>query len=137
MERYLKIASEYGERLRTNNVKNGSLTQLLVGYPSHGFIIDRREAETLFEDIRKPDDKLEELAEQLQPVAISANTKDQTLFLIINGILGDDKKGEEDVNSDEAGEGEGSDSEGGSPKKIHSIDGKTSNDTETGQTGTG
>ena len=137
MERYLKIASEYGDRLKTENVKDGSLTQLLVGYPSHGFIIDRREAETLFQNIKKPDDKLEALAECLEPLIIGANSKEKTLFLFFNGTQQDEKKGDNnDDNSTETSEGEGSDSEGESTKKIHPIDGKVGKDTATRPTGT-
>jgi hypothetical protein len=55
-ERLLKISSEYGERLNfgINNLKEGALPKLLSAYPSHGFVIDRREAGTLFHKVSEP-----------------------------------------------------------------------------------
>lgn len=53
--RALNVAKYYGRRLAaaTENLREGALEQLLVGYPSHGYVIDREEAEKLFVNIRK------------------------------------------------------------------------------------
>lgn len=55
----MDIAREYGERLRTSNVKvdrknpkQDTLHRLINGYPSHGFVIDLPEAKTLFNEVR-------------------------------------------------------------------------------------
>jgi len=55
MERANRIAIEYGERLiaKGKNTKNGTLIKLVVGYPSHGFVIDQAEASELFDNIRE------------------------------------------------------------------------------------
>lgn len=54
--RALSIARAYGKRLQegSENWKEESLDRLISGYPEHGFVIDRREAENLFENVREP-----------------------------------------------------------------------------------
>ncbi len=63
LERTINIASEYGERLKSDNVKEGTLAKLVSSYPSHSFVIDIKEAETLFNKVRKPTETEEALAE--------------------------------------------------------------------------
>ncbi|POD92392.1 hypothetical protein BVY06_19565 [Pectobacterium odoriferum] len=55
-QRAMGIALSYGERLkkRSNNLKDDALNKLIVGYPSHGFVIDRSEARELFEKVHSP-----------------------------------------------------------------------------------
>ena len=54
--RSLKIAHKYGEILckRSQNCQRNALDQLTTNYPSHGFIIDRLQAENLFNNVREP-----------------------------------------------------------------------------------
>ena len=54
--RALSIAHAYGKRLfgDSGNWTEESLNQLLSGYPSHGFVIDRHEADGLFVNVREP-----------------------------------------------------------------------------------
>src|SRR5690606_16059644 len=62
MEAALQIAFEYGDRLdgKFKNLKPDALLQLVHGYPSHSFVIDRKEARTLFKRVRAPNsDELE------------------------------------------------------------------------------
>lgn len=49
-QRAVQIAMEYGKRLDewAANLKDKALVRLINGYPSHEFVIDRREAQTLF-----------------------------------------------------------------------------------------
>jgi len=55
MQRAMMIAHQYGMRLSTENVRSGALNQLIAGYPSHDFIIDRQEAEkVLFKAVKEP-----------------------------------------------------------------------------------
>jgi len=63
IERFVRISVEYSDRLATDNVLTGTVEKLVVGYPSHGFIIDRREARTLFRHVDKPNDQLEFIGE--------------------------------------------------------------------------
>lgn len=52
------IGHEYGRRLaeKSKNLKKTAIMQLVSGYPSHGFVIDRKEAKALFERVDKPTD---------------------------------------------------------------------------------
>ena len=53
MSRAMDITSSYGERLNeySGNLKGEALVRLLYHYPDHGFVIDRKETETLFERV--------------------------------------------------------------------------------------
>lgn len=54
--RSLLVADDYGQRLnaRFSNLKSNALTQLVAGYASHEFVIDRTEAGELFSAVRPP-----------------------------------------------------------------------------------
>lgn len=51
--RAMKIAHEYGRRLdkQSQKLKPDALMELISGYPDHGFVIDRKEAEQLFRSV--------------------------------------------------------------------------------------
>ncbi|UIP88450.1 SDH family Clp fold serine proteinase [Pseudomonas phenolilytica] len=53
------IGFEYGRRLDedSRNLKHGALVGLITRYPSHSFVIDRKEACNLFERVRAPDER--------------------------------------------------------------------------------
>lgn len=50
LQRAMQVAYEYGQRLDSykNNLREDALIRLLVAYPSHSFVIDRKEAKELF-----------------------------------------------------------------------------------------
>lgn len=57
-DRSMRMVGQYGKRLAdaSGNLQDNGLSELLVGYPSHAFEIDRTEAaERLFLRIREPD----------------------------------------------------------------------------------
>ena len=60
VSRALKIGKEYGARLSevSGNLNEGMLDRLVEQYPSHGFVIDRREAKEIFVAVRgvKPEE---------------------------------------------------------------------------------
>ncbi len=62
-QRAMQIAFDYGERLNkvTESLKSDALIQLVSGYPSHGFVIDRKEAGSLFKCVESPDETTIEL----------------------------------------------------------------------------
>ena len=62
IERSINIASDYGMRLKTDNVKPETVDKLVSGYSSHNFVIELEEAKTLFNTVRLPDNNEEELA---------------------------------------------------------------------------
>ncbi len=56
--RAMRVSYDYGERLNEmsdESLKPGALGMLVEGYPSHGFVIDRKEAQELFKNVDKPD----------------------------------------------------------------------------------
>jgi hypothetical protein len=57
MQRATEIAFAYGARLneRSGNLRANGLDQLVAGYPSHGFVIDRKEAKSIFINVSKPE----------------------------------------------------------------------------------
>jgi hypothetical protein len=63
IERAINIALDYGQRLQSKNVKPGTLDKLVSGYSSHSFVIDLKEAEGLFHNVRKPSIVEEELGD--------------------------------------------------------------------------
>ena len=65
-ERAMEIMYDYGIRLDKGNLKNGSLVRLISAYPSHGFVIDRREAGDLFKVIREPNPSEKELSDHVR-----------------------------------------------------------------------
>lgn len=60
MQRAISIAYEYGNRLNQKGeiLKPNALEKLVLGYPSHGFVIDRKEAKTIFNKVEKPEGDL-------------------------------------------------------------------------------
>lgn len=69
--RSLEIAQKYGEILSqlSQNCRRGTLGELTRSYPSHGFVIDRFQAESLFNNVRQPRPGEIVLADQLGSVA--------------------------------------------------------------------
>lgn len=55
-QRAMRIAHEYGQRLnqRCNALRDGALENLVASYPSHSFVIDRKEAAELFTNVQAP-----------------------------------------------------------------------------------
>ena len=68
VERHVRVSSEYGTRLQTQNVKQHTVARLAGAYPSHEFVIDRKEARLLFDEVSRPTDDLESLAHALGAV---------------------------------------------------------------------
>lgn len=54
--RLLNIANHYGDILKSTNVKEGTITKLVSKYPCHSFVIDRKQATELFEEVNPLDD---------------------------------------------------------------------------------
>ncbi len=57
MQRATEIAFAYGFRLneKSLNLREGGMQKLVSGYPSHGFVIDRKEAKSIFIDVACPE----------------------------------------------------------------------------------
>lgn len=57
-QRAMRIGRDYGNRLNdmTKSLESGALDALVSSYPSHQFVIDRKEASTLFKHVEAPDE---------------------------------------------------------------------------------
>ena len=55
-QRVLRIAQNYGENLnqKFKNLKDDALNKIIANYPSHQYVIDRKEARELFERVVEP-----------------------------------------------------------------------------------
>lgn len=84
VDRSLRIASEYGKRLQTNNLQDKQLERLLAEYPSHGFVIDRVEATEIFNNVEEPSEKLNEIMEFFRHIATMTIEKDDTFVYFIS-----------------------------------------------------
>jgi hypothetical protein len=77
------VAKEYGSRLiRTSkNMLLPSLEYLISNYPSHGFVIDRIEAGTLFEHVRETNVDEQTLVDTLAESGALPGSKDVVQFI--------------------------------------------------------
>jgi hypothetical protein len=66
-QRAMLIGYDYGERLNNKfkNLKPGALQKLTTGYPSHSFVIDRKEARDLFKNVARPPAWLQNVADNI------------------------------------------------------------------------
>jgi hypothetical protein len=62
IDRFIKVSMQYGAKLNNGNLKEDAVERLVAGYPSHSFVIDRREAKELFNNVDSPDEKFKELS---------------------------------------------------------------------------
>lgn len=79
-----KIGFHYGLRLNMHSQNlNGeeALQQLLYGYPSHAFVVDRTEASHLFRNVKPIDGTLHSLIECLGDIAHTPQSQQAVAFL--------------------------------------------------------
>lgn len=99
IQRALEIAFAYGERLneKSSNLKPGALAELVTSYPSHSFVIDRKEAKKLFFRVEKPTGFMQELSKAIK-YAFEKCTYDQKPF--VQKVLPKPGEKDETVTSD-------------------------------------
>ena len=109
VSRALKIGKDYGQRLSaiSGNLHDGALDRLVEEYPSHGFVIDRREAKELFVSVRKLN-AAEEALVTLNPLkgTIRIPKNDDPMFTFLSSTRKDDQD-DKSVSSDTQDLGEG------------------------------
>ncbi len=81
VSRAMKIGKEYGRRLSaiSKNLQEGALATLVDTYPSHGFVIDRKEADELFSNVRGANEDEFYLIKELGVAARNQNPYDPIL----------------------------------------------------------
>jgi len=105
--RDLNVATAYGHRLSEHckNAKQNTVETLVSGYPSHNFIIDKAEAETLFERVESPSSAMTNLVAALGSVVYAEQSPCYVYRL--DRILKDDEDGS-DGPTDQKGGDDGS-----------------------------
>ena len=92
--RAMSIANDYGDRLfqQSRNIAGEDvLERLTSGYPSHGFVIDRLEAEELFLNVREPTEQESALAIALGSDALYATpVGSEGVFVFLNDEWSED-----------------------------------------------
>jgi hypothetical protein len=100
--RSMAVAKEYGTRLlqKGKNMAQDDLEDLISGYPSHGFVIDRIEAVDMFERVRESTVAEQKLADLLGSVAISPVPR-----AVVNFVNEEAKEEQEYAANNQTGEG--------------------------------
>jgi Ni,Fe-hydrogenase III small subunit len=70
IQRALSIAVHYGTMLDHGNQKDDTVRTLLMEYPSHEFVIDREQAQELFNEVREPTNEEALLQSVFEPHAL-------------------------------------------------------------------
>ena len=103
----MRIAEEYGNRLSTDNVKEDTIHKLVYKYPSHGFVLDKREASSLFNRVRIPTSEentliteLERILDDIPESPLAACISDEKVLDILtsSGSVPEDNSEEEAPN---------------------------------------
>lgn len=92
-QRAIAIAFSYGQRLdeKVKNLKNtASLKSLVLDYPSHGFVIDRKEATKLFKNVRAPADLEQIVIDELYDLCKNPGSQNPIVTIISNQPLDTD-----------------------------------------------
>jgi hypothetical protein len=99
--RAMNIAFQYGQRLSagSKNLREGSLDRLVSSYPSHGFVIDREEAATLFKSVREPSDDERKLINALGEHAREPVKRAKPLVVFLSG---GERDNEDEESADES-----------------------------------
>ncbi len=126
MERSMKVAVDYGQRLDVGNLRPNALTRLLSDYASHGFIIDGDEAEEIFYRVEIAPPELEGVAKDFQDHYSYHLAQDEPFVYILSSTVqpqGGANAGQQDNGTaDGAGAGapdpEGSAAAGEAPAEV-------------------
>ena len=81
VDRAMKTAELYVDRLGAHHLKDGGLERLLTGYPGHDFVIDREEASEFLHTVRAPTTEEGTFLTHLEPVLTAKRLQGRLLFL--------------------------------------------------------
>jgi hypothetical protein len=124
MQRATEIAVAYGNRLseKSNNLKQGGIEALVTGYPSHSFVIDRKEAKNIFIRVERPNGVLSQLSQALHAATlkdIGATKANVAIFQKMQLINQGDANATANASPDPSGAGAGPQSDAGGKSPIH------------------
>lgn len=104
MQRATEVAFEYGSRLASSgaNLKSHGLTKLVGGYPSHGFVIDRKEARNIFHRVFKPTGFLAEFSQAMRNSTESVINSEQPNIWRFPVELNFHERGDHELSPNEA-----------------------------------
>jgi hypothetical protein len=125
--RSMRIASDYGKRLNAvaESMRPNAIKRLAETYPSHGFVIDRAEAQALFRSVRGADALEIELVQSLGECS-RWPLSDSTDEALIDCLSAPPKKDVNNADQDPEGESADSSEDGGDPSGARSGDGSES-----------
>ncbi|KAG8153848.1 SDH family Clp fold serine proteinase [Burkholderia catarinensis] len=137
--RSMTIAKDYGQRLHAKgqNFDTDTLNMLVESYSAHGFVIDRREAKELFNEVRAPEADEELLARRLAPASRFPSPEPIIEFVYPNEDMEQILKEKENVDNSQTGpeaaddavdRGDGAGSNDGNPREAENP---TQSDTAT------
>lgn len=142
-QRAVQIAYDYGERLsaKTNSLQKDALVKLVSSYPSHSFVIDRKEARGLFNCISSPTDEMLEVYKWARSIIETKTWPNNPLVVDLEVIFSEGKEYEDksccddkESNQHQPSEDEGRIDGFASPEGDHDeSDVDTSNTNENGK----
>jgi len=124
-QRAMQIAFDYGQRLNemSDALKKDALMKLIGRYPSHGFVIDRKEASELFKRIERPTDDIQRVYEWSRIIIPTLPASEEALVIdLTQGMLDDTTHETSDAKSIES---DHSANRGSSPTKRAGRKGKS------------
>lgn len=81
VDRALRTATLYAERLGASNFEEGGLDRLLTGYPSQDFVIDREEASDVLRTVRAPSPEEAIFLTHVEPIMSDRRTQGKLIPL--------------------------------------------------------
>ena len=91
-DRAIRIAADYGSRLDAGNLKPGALDTLIHTYPTHGFVIDRNEADELFHRVTGLTDEETTISEALG-VQVRTPAREPFVLDVLGACPSQERKG--------------------------------------------
>lgn len=105
MQRATEIAFAYGSRLneKSLNLREGGMYKLVSGYPAHGFVIDRKEAKSIFVRVSQPVELLAHFSKSMMVKTMrNIDSSQAEVELLAFGSSNNDKEVENETHAPDA-----------------------------------
>ena len=101
-QRAMQIAYDYGERLNnlSKSLHQNALGKLIGNYPSHGFVIDWKEAKELFNNVHSPDDETSGLYLWARDIVKNNAIEDEPIVMDVRLQLNNEGQKNEYINTE-------------------------------------